>query len=286
MKRGTLRHPKTLDVAERLDCDPGVVFGILEALVHFTAEFAPRGDIGRWSDARIEAALEVPRLRAQVGPGAIVAALTAAGYLDADPVHRLLVHDWKDHADDGTKKKLARAGHAFAEPTVSGHDQDPCPDMSRHDPDSCPDVSDQPPKACGKARLGSGLGTGSGQAPAVETRRDAGRQFGVRQVPDWDPDGFRRLHKQYPRAAGIESSALEAIPYWDALHPDAAVQAAMQTGLDAWKACKLWRKDDGAFVMAFWKWLKFRRWESPPTAADERDDYARLLDEIDAEVRA
>lgn len=278
-KRGTLRHPKTLELADRLDCDVGTAFGILEALWHFTADFAPRGDVGRWTDTRIEDALEVPRLIEARGHGSVVEALIAARWLDVDAQYRLLVHDYPDHADEATKKKLSRAGLSFALPTMSRQTPEPCPDMSRHDLDSCPDMVPQTPHLCGSGS-GSGKALAQAPAPAVETRRDTHKRLGVRQVADWDPEGLRRLCAQYPRADGIEASPFDAIPVWDALQPDAALQTAMLQGLEAWKACKRWRKDNGAYVMSLERWLSTRCWERPPSPTDDRDEYDKLLDEI------
>src|SRR5205823_5688049 len=78
--------------------------GYLELLWHFTAKYAPQGDVGRFSDARIEAALDWSGK-----PGKLVGALVTAQWLDRHPKWRLLVHDWRDHADDATRKRLARS---------------------------------------------------------------------------------------------------------------------------------------------------------------------------------
>lgn len=146
MKRGTPDHPKTLDLMRRLEGSRFEAIGVLEALWHWTAKFAPRGDIGRWSDEQIEAGLQWSG-----DPGRLVPALVAARWLDADPVHRLIVHDWAQHADDATKKALQRAGLEFVQttsavvPTVSAAHSDnggqrqpavalPCPAVARPEP--------------------------------------------------------------------------------------------------------------------------------------------------------
>ena len=78
---------------------------------HFTAEFCPQGDIGRFSDARIEAGVHWTGKR-----GRLVQALTDARWLDQDSECRLLVHDWHEHADGVVKKRLERAGLSFLTP--------------------------------------------------------------------------------------------------------------------------------------------------------------------------
>jgi len=88
MKRGTPRHPKVAHLRELLKLTLAAAVGYLELLWHFAAEFTPQGDVGRYDDARIEAALSWPGKR-----GKLVAALTEAGWIDPHGVHRLVVHD-------------------------------------------------------------------------------------------------------------------------------------------------------------------------------------------------
>jgi hypothetical protein len=82
--------------------------GYLELLWHFTAEFAPQGDIGRFTDKRIEAGVSWSG-----SSGSLVSALIEAGWVDRNQQHRLVVHDWHDHADDAVRKKLNRAELPF-----------------------------------------------------------------------------------------------------------------------------------------------------------------------------
>jgi hypothetical protein len=120
MKRGTPRHPKVMDLAEKLGCGRPEALGYLELLWDFTAEIAPRGDIGRFSDRRIEAALDW--FGRGKPAGKLVKALVEAKWIEVDAECRLWVHDWKDHCDEAVKKKLSRAGLSFHEhvPVVSG----------------------------------------------------------------------------------------------------------------------------------------------------------------------
>lgn len=109
MKRGTPDHPKTLALMDSLACPKPMAVGILELLWHFTARYAPQGDIGRWSDANIAAGV------CWAGdPSALVRALLSSGWLDEHAKHRLVVHDWHDHADDATKKHIQRNELRFA----------------------------------------------------------------------------------------------------------------------------------------------------------------------------
>jgi hypothetical protein len=108
MKRGTPDHPKTLELVKTLGCSHVVGVGLLELLWHFTAQYAPVGDIGRWSNARIAAAIHWPG-----DPDALIAALVKTGWLEEAVPGRLRVHDWYAHADDAVHRALARAGLHF-----------------------------------------------------------------------------------------------------------------------------------------------------------------------------
>lgn len=77
--------------------------GHLELLWHFTAKQAPAGDVGRWADDEIAEACDWDG-----DPAAFVDALVAARWLDPCPTHRLIVHDWHEHADDALRKAMRR----------------------------------------------------------------------------------------------------------------------------------------------------------------------------------
>ena len=53
MKKAALSHPKTHDLADRLEVTRPTVLGHLELLFDFTAEHAPQGNIGKWTNGSI-----------------------------------------------------------------------------------------------------------------------------------------------------------------------------------------------------------------------------------------
>jgi hypothetical protein len=108
MKRGVPRHPKVGHLCELLRVRVPMAVGYLELLWHFTAEFAPQGDIGRFEDQRIEAALHWSGAK-----GKLISAMVGAGWIDRHLESRLVVHDWCDHADDAVRKRLSRSGLSF-----------------------------------------------------------------------------------------------------------------------------------------------------------------------------
>jgi len=108
VKRGTPRHPKTNALQRALGISLPTVIGYLELLFHFTAEFAPQGNIGKYDDAWIEAALGWKGRK-----GVLVGCLIDTHWVALHSECRLVVHDWHDHADDYIKKKLERAKLQF-----------------------------------------------------------------------------------------------------------------------------------------------------------------------------
>lgn len=105
MKRGTPDHPKMAALADRLGVTLPTAVGMMELLWHFTARFAPQGNIGKWTDVAIAEAAHWAEQPAQ-----LVRTLVELGWLDECAEHRLIVHDWADHCDDSTKKMLQRKG--------------------------------------------------------------------------------------------------------------------------------------------------------------------------------
>src|SRR5262245_380173 len=103
MKRGTPTHPKVFELAGALKISRPTAIGILELLWHFTAQYAPAGDVGRYSNVRIAAAVDWRR-----NPEVLVNALVTTRWLDPSEGSRLVVHDWCVHADDSVRKRLAR----------------------------------------------------------------------------------------------------------------------------------------------------------------------------------
>jgi len=99
LKRGTPNHPKTRALAAALGLPQYAAVGILEALWHFAAAYARRGDVGRHSDAALAAAIDW-----REGPGTLVDALVSTGWLDRCRCHRLRIHDWPEHADQTVRR--------------------------------------------------------------------------------------------------------------------------------------------------------------------------------------
>ena len=101
MKLEALDHPKTLDLAARLQVELPTAIGYLELLWAFTGRKSPQGNVGKWADGAIARACHW-----RGSPDVFVAALRECGFLEVDLVHRLIVHDWHEHAPRWVRAKL------------------------------------------------------------------------------------------------------------------------------------------------------------------------------------
>lgn len=113
MKRGTPNHPKVAELAESLGVCRAHAIGILELLFHFTAQYAPEGNIGKYSDRRIAAALDwrgKPNISIDKEAMRLIRALIDTGWIDSRSDHRLVTHDWQEHIDRATAQRLSRNG--------------------------------------------------------------------------------------------------------------------------------------------------------------------------------
>lgn len=110
MKRGTMEHPKFIQLCTALKLTKFEAAGLLETLWHFTAKFTPQGDIGKYSD---EAIAKWVGWRVRSGSLGVptgvrlTSALVQSGWLDRSEAHRLVVHDWAEHIDQSLKRNLA-----------------------------------------------------------------------------------------------------------------------------------------------------------------------------------
>lgn len=82
-----------------------VAIGILERLWHFAINSAKRGDIGQHDDELIAEAC---------GwfdePSVLIEMLLTSGWIDTDDTHRLVIHDWDQHAPSFVKRNIERCG--------------------------------------------------------------------------------------------------------------------------------------------------------------------------------
>lgn len=109
MKRGGPDHPKVHALAAALGVERWGAVGILESLFHWTANYSPDGNIGRWGDDMIAKGLGW-----LAEPKRLIEALISTGWVESGEACTRRVHGWCEHADDATNMKLARARMTFA----------------------------------------------------------------------------------------------------------------------------------------------------------------------------
>lgn len=120
MKPNTTDLLKFKGLMRRLGESQRGCVGLLELLWIGTAKNAPRGDIGRFSNEEIAIMCDW-----EGDPDSLVKALVDSRWIDADPVHRLLVHDWEDHCPDYIKGNLKRWNKDFArQSTIVGYSEE------------------------------------------------------------------------------------------------------------------------------------------------------------------
>lgn len=108
MKRDGFRHLKLRKLARLLGISHAHAVGIAESLWHVTAIWRPRGDIGGMTNEAIAG-----QMGEAIEPDRLMASLVQAGLLDKCKHHRLVVHDWHEHADVGVRMKLRHKGLEF-----------------------------------------------------------------------------------------------------------------------------------------------------------------------------
>lgn len=146
VKLGTIEHPKTTKLMGFLGIPRNHAVGILEHLWHYAGRYSPDGAIGKFSDEQIrqDVAPEIKR--------GLLEALVDAGWVDVAPEpFRLIVHDWKDHADQRVRKWMERNDLEWAEDGARRVEEETkgttktqgktgqCPDGVRTSSGQCPD---------------------------------------------------------------------------------------------------------------------------------------------------
>jgi hypothetical protein len=167
MKIDGLTHPKTKELAYTLDIPLPHAIGLLELLWAFVAQQTPKGNVGKWSNAVIAG---------EAGwtddPDIFIQALIDVRYLDAEENHRLLVHDWPEHAPNWVHAKLKKKGLAFYQTK-----QPPILDPISEQPKSnASDNSDPIPEASTSLAKPSQAKIG---ADAPESMWDVGEKAGI-----------------------------------------------------------------------------------------------------------
>lgn len=114
MKIGTTEKLKFKKLQRILKLPLWQAVGLLESVWKMAYRNAPAGDVGRLSDDDIAAAIEWDGDAME-----LVDALVQTGWLDRDPTHRLLIHDWEKECEAWLRGNFEKHGKSFAQPTCS-----------------------------------------------------------------------------------------------------------------------------------------------------------------------
>ena len=102
MKVKTTASVKFMRLKRRLSLSHYKTVGLLESLWIITAQNAPDGNIGKFSNEDLAAMVEW-----EGSADELIAGLVDTGWLDSCPVDRLVVHDWLDHCPTWVRGVLA-----------------------------------------------------------------------------------------------------------------------------------------------------------------------------------
>lgn len=228
MKRGIAGHVKTEELAAQLGLPIGLAVGVLEMLCNqWAPRCAPRGDVGKWTDEQIARGL-----RCDIPSERLIPALVASGWLEPHPRHRLVIHDYHQHADQGVRKHLKRNGERFASGRAGVRNP------SGEHPDSVRTRSTP------RARVTVTV-TDTAEATAMASGKA--------------PEPFDRFWLAYPRKKA-KGAALKA---WGTLAPDAALVEAICAAVERQSRSLRWRSEP-QFIPYPATWLRARQWEDEP----------------------
>jgi len=115
MKIDGLTHPKTKELAFTLGIPLPHAIGLLELMWAFVSQQTPQGNVGKWSNQVIAG-----EAGWQGDAEKFVAALISVGFLDENEEHRLVVHDWSDHAPNWVHAKLKKTGRRILSEDLRG----------------------------------------------------------------------------------------------------------------------------------------------------------------------
>ena len=218
-KRAVLTHSKFKKLCRKLGLPEYAVLGVLEAIWHMTAREAPCGDIGKLSNEDIAATIGWDR-----DDDELIEALISCRWIDTHPTHRLIIHDWKDHADDATKKLIVRTKLEFCVqcPEMSGHIPTDgakiCLPSHSHSlalPEPVPEPQPKPSRK-GKTTIASAIGDADKPRPpdASEPFASIERTFRIiaqrLECPEPSPPEVRRhLRESSPARRCIETLGVE-----------------------------------------------------------------------------
>lgn len=218
MKRGTPGHWKIQNLALDLKIEPYAAVGLCCCMWEWVGNSLMTGNIGKADDAVIAR---------QIGwtkkPSILIEALVKNGLLDPHPEHRLIVHDWSTHADDGVHTYLVRRGLRFADGKAPRWRH--LNSEERKQAEAFYGVATSPPHSergenvatppdghISKADGTERVGTDRNGSPYRSPKGDCdGTKKPPKLIPEYT-EAFNRFWNRYPRAG--RHAKVKAFGYW------------------------------------------------------------------------
>ena len=125
MKAGTPEMMKFKKLQKRLGESTRGIVGLLDLLWQRTTKECPAGDIGRFSNEEIAILCDW-----EGDPDELVTHLVETRWLDTSTEHRLVVHDWHEHAPTYLKGAFASSNKSFASSLSDEHSEPPSDGLS------------------------------------------------------------------------------------------------------------------------------------------------------------
>ena len=226
-------HPKFQHLMALSGLPKYEVLGLLEALWHFTGRFTPQGNIGKYPDAQIAAWIGWTGQALD-----LISLLITCGWIEEDDTHRLIVHDWNEHADRATRATLARHKCSFVLHTCNTHDTLPVPVpvpepviISKRNTSSHP----KPPKSAVGECADDSVSNSKKETNALQAR-------------------FDLFWAAYPR----RTAKGEAVKSWFKIKPSDELAGRILDSVEAHKTCEQWLKSNGQFIPHPATWLNQR----------------------------
>jgi len=265
---------------------------------HYTATYAPAGDIGKWEDSAIADALGWPAQEC----ARLMHALRISRWVDAHDVHRLVVHDWYDHCEDAVHMALARKTQYFVDGRMpkltkfNDKEKAIIRELYAKTPYILTDMRTecaQNAQECAEKRTALALPSppiaiansldppivphsGDGECSATASRKRTPKRNGTltQEQQAW----FDEFWSRYPRKKD-KGAALKA---WAKLHVDAETWAAMLATFE-WQIPEMQRKDI-SYVKYPATYLNARGWESEPDKNTFAKSAGVFVDPNDSEI--
>ncbi|MDP9113882.1 MAG: hypothetical protein M3O20_09380 [Acidobacteriota bacterium] len=268
MKREALDHTKMMKLSRLLGLERWGAVGIMESLWNLTARQSPAGNIGKLEDPDIAEGIGWKGEATQ-----LVDALVEAKFLDHCDRHRLLVHDWHDHADDSVHMKLARARLFFANgkpPKLTKLPKAEKQDAVKYYA-SNKAAKKTPAVRTEKSRRAPALALAKPSHIQNLSPADAGERDALPGLPEIVLEtAVSEIHQRHPAVrrcgpAEIRGKLLVILRKFPKEHRIEKI-AKISTNHEAWCATEDWQKEGGQFAKGLANWLSptIPRWDSSP----------------------